>query len=82
MITILYLAKLADLLGRTEEQLVWHKGNSDDLLKLLRERDAVYAEALSANNVYKIALNNAIVHGTVDINAGDTVAFLPPVTGG
>ncbi|WP_037588422.1 MoaD/ThiS family protein [Stenoxybacter acetivorans] len=82
MITIHYLAKLADLVGIAEEQIDWAGGSSDDLVAYLRARDETWNTALSPANLYKIALNNTIIYAAKPIADGDVVALLPPVTGG
>lgn len=82
MVTILYLAKLADLTGCAQETVAFGSGNTDDLVAALRARGEPWQSALGGNNVYKIALNNVILHRPAMLADGDTVALLPPVTGG
>lgn len=82
MITLLYLAKLADLTGCEQEAVTFAHGNTADLIERLRARGEPWYSALSADNVYKVALNNVIIHQPAALSDGDTVALLPPVTGG
>lgn len=81
MINVVYLAKLADLLGLAQEQLDAQPMDTDALLLQLTQRDGPWQEVLT-QNLYKIAVNNRIVHGNTALRDGDTVALLPPVTGG
>lgn len=82
MLTIIYMAKLKELLATDEEQIPWESGKVSDLIALLRQRNSTWEAALSQKNIYKIAINNKIVHGDADIPANAEVAILPPVTGG
>lgn len=48
----------------------------------IRETDGPCAqELLTASNV-RIAVNQRLIEGNVQLASGDEVAFLPPVTGG
>lgn len=82
MLKITYLAKLKEQLGTPGESIVWEGGNVDALVSLLRSRGAPWDEALAPGKVYKLAINNAIVHDNAYIPADAEVALLPPVTGG
>jgi molybdopterin synthase sulfur carrier subunit len=82
MLKITYMAKLKEQLATSEETIVWEGGNADALIALLRSRGAPWDTALSPEKIYKIALNQSIVHNNVFIPADAEVAFLPPVTGG
>lgn len=82
MLTIIYMAKLKELLATNEEQIPWESGKVSDLIALLRQRNSEWESTLSSKNIYKIAINNKIVHGDVDIPDNAEVAILPPVTGG
>lgn len=81
MITVVYLAKLADLVGRTSEAVNTEVTDSNALIALLTQRGEPWCSALT-HNLYKLAINNQIVHGNTPLHDGDTVALLPPVTGG
>ncbi len=82
MIHIQYFGRLQDDLHCKEESIAWASGNSLDLLTQLQMRDSVWAEALAEEKIFKIAINNVFIHQHQSINAGDHIAFLPPVTGG
>ena len=82
MITVIYLARFAEELGLTEEQLELSFQDSEELLAYLRQRGEPWKQTLAQNRVYKIAVNNVIQHSNTPLKDGDSVALLPPVTGG
>lgn len=82
MITVIYLARFAEELGLTEEQLELSFQDSEELLAYLRQRGEPWMQTLAQNKVYKIAVNNVIQHSNTPLKDGDSVALLPPVTGG
>lgn len=83
MLTINYMAKLREELDCSTEQIEWQGGTVDELLSLLRQRGEPWESTLSTANVYKVAINNEIVHdNSAAVTANATVALLPPVTGG
>jgi molybdopterin synthase sulfur carrier subunit len=82
MLKITYLAKLKEQLATSEETIDWAGGHADDLIALLRQRGSPWEEALAPGKIYKLAINQSIVHNNAYIPAQAEVAFLPPVTGG
>ncbi|HLT98502.1 MAG TPA: MoaD/ThiS family protein [Burkholderiaceae bacterium] len=82
MITILYFGSLKLLQPSGSEQLEWAGGTTDDLLVQLRQRGPDWEEALRPGRVFKLAVNQQLLHGAAAVKAGDEVAILPPVTGG
>ena len=48
---------------------------------LIRDRRGTWRSVLTAENV-RIAVNQELVNGDVQVNNGDEIAFFPPVTGG
>lgn len=83
MLTINYMAKLRDELNCASEEIEWRGGTVEDLLTQLRDRGEPWSTTLSPANIYKVAVNNAIIHDLkVDLADNDSVALLPPVTGG
>ncbi len=53
------------------------------LLAWLRARGPRYAEALKAEGVIRVAVNQDYARGPADpVRPGDEVALFPPVTGG
>ena len=82
MIRIRYFGVLQDQLACQEEQLEWTGLNTDELLALLRQRGEPWASALAADKIFKIVLNQEILHAPAPIADGAEVGILPPVTGG
>ncbi len=82
MLKIIYMAKLKEQLSMTEETIEWPGGTCDELIQLLRSRNELWHNTLAPENVYKIAINNSIVHQNAHIPENAEVALLPPVTGG
>jgi len=79
-VKILFFASLREEVGCAELQLdVRHLS---EVLPALQSKlpTSGYA-ALQAENV-RIAVNQTMVEGDLQLKAGDEVAFLPPVTGG
>ncbi|PWD85249.1 MoaD/ThiS family protein [Ignatzschineria cameli] len=82
MITVTYFGNLKDLLQLTEEQISWEGGDTEVLLTQLRDRGALWAEALAPENIFRIVVNEEMTFEPTVLNVGDRVALLPPVTGG
>lgn len=82
MITITYFGNLKQLQPSGSETLDWQQGDTDDLLAQLRQRGPDWAEALKPGRIFKLAINQQLLHGAQPIRDGDAVAILPPVTGG
>lgn len=83
MLKIIYLAKLKEQLEIEEETIEWQGGTASELIALLRSRNEVWHKALAPENIYKLALNQEIVHQqNIFIPQGAEIALLPPVTGG
>ncbi|WP_096087276.1 molybdopterin converting factor subunit 1 [Agaribacterium haliotis] len=81
-ISILYFAKLAELLGRDEEKLELASSLTVAELKaLLGERGEQWQKALNDSGT-RCAVNQEIAQADTAITAGAEVAFFPPVTGG
>jgi molybdopterin converting factor subunit 1 len=80
-VTILYFAGLAELLGTREEPLPWPSGERTgrDLAHALTERHPELAGRLQS---VRFAVNEAFVDESEVVRAGDTVALIPPVSGG
>lgn len=82
MITITYFGSLKLLQPSGCEQLQWQGGSTAELLAHLRERGPEWEEALRPGKVFKLALNQQLLHGDAPLKPGDEIAILPPVTGG
>lgn len=82
MIHIQYFGRLQDDLHCQQESMAWAGGSSLDLLTQLKSRGPEWAAALADHKIFKIAINQRLVHEHQNLVSGDEVAFLPPVTGG
>lgn len=80
-VQILYFAKIRDLIGKPEEQLVLPEGvkRVSDLVDVLCRLHPVLAGRLSS---VRFARNETFVDLSEPLEDGDTVALIPPVAGG
>lgn len=80
-VVVLYFAALRELLGINEETLAIPPGalTVQKLGELLGERHPNLLPYLPS---VRFAVNESFVNGTALIGAGDTVALIPPVSGG
>ena len=62
MIRVLYFGVLKETLGREQETLEWSGGQCSDLLTLLRARGENWAQALAPGKVFRLVVNQQIVH--------------------
>jgi molybdopterin synthase sulfur carrier subunit len=81
---IRYFAWLKHRVGRAEEDIdPPAEVSTVAALKLwLAERHPGFAEALASPGVVRCAVNQEYVPEDAPLQAGDEVAFFPPVTGG
>lgn len=83
MLDIFYFASFREALGQSQEQLPLASYKTVAcLLEDLATRGDAWQVALSANPNLQIAVNQTIADRSTQLNAGDEVAFFPPVTGG
>lgn len=82
MINILYFASFRELFGQAQEQLPAQFSTVGELIAKLAERGEQWQETLVENLQVQIAVNHDIANRETIIQAGDEVAFFPPVTGG
>jgi molybdopterin synthase sulfur carrier subunit len=83
MITVLYFARLREVLGTGAEQIMLPAGVRDlnGLRTHLAARGGVWADELKKQTV-RAAVNQNMARGDSAIADGDEIAFFPPVTGG
>ena len=83
MLKILYFASLRETLGRSTEDLDLPSNVSDvsGLLRLLQARGGVWTTLCGVKNL-RYAVNQEMANLDAPLQAGDEVAFFPPVTGG
>lgn len=82
MITVTYFGNLKDILQLTEEQISWTGGDTEVLLTQLRERGDLWEKTLAPENIFRVVVNEEMTFAPTEINSGDRIALLPPVTGG
>ncbi len=81
-IHVLYFASLREQLGCSEEQLPARYETVSELLSELARRGEVWSTVLLNHETLHIAVNHEIASRETRLQAGDEVAFFPPVTGG
>lgn len=82
-VSVLFFASLRDATGADRVTLNLPGDSNQAVLmqSLRRELGSEAAAALEAENV-RVAVNQTLITGTCNLQDGDEVAFLPPVTGG
>ncbi|MEM8768927.1 MAG: molybdopterin converting factor subunit 1 [Pseudomonadota bacterium] len=82
-VRVLFFASLRDEVGtgELEVSLPASTGLRDFISRLGEHLSSDALDALRAENV-RVAVNQDLISGELQINPGDEVAFLPPVTGG
>ena len=79
-IKVLYFAHLADRTGLREESVeVTDGGTVSDLKALLAQRHTKLQDAL---NACRVAVDEEFAAGDETLSDAQTVAFIPPVSGG
>ena len=77
-IQVIYFAILRELTGLDKETFSIKQGNKPgDVLTSINERHEI---DLGIN--FKIAVNDEFSDWDIELNEGDRVVFIPPVTGG
>ena len=81
---LLYFAWLREKTGCSEEQTdpPANVATVGQLLDWIEGRGGGYAEAFADRTVVRVAVNQEYVNLDHPVQAGDEVAFFPPVTGG
>ncbi|MBI1965769.1 MAG: molybdopterin converting factor subunit 1 [Betaproteobacteria bacterium] len=84
MVTVLYFARLREVLGKSSESIALPASVRDleGLRALLIARGGAWEQELAPGRPVRAAVNQAMAVGDVQIADGDEVAFFPPVTGG
>ena len=81
-ITVRYFASIREAMGTGSEELDTSATTVGALREELMARSAAAAQALAQGKAVRMALNQAMCNGDAALQAGDEVAFFPPVTGG
>ena len=81
---LLYFAWVRQKIGRSEETVDVPASvrTAGDLAAWLASRGEGYAEALADLKRVRVAINQEHSNFSTSVDAGDEVAFFPPVTGG
>jgi molybdopterin synthase sulfur carrier subunit len=83
-VRILYFAWLRERAGRGEEDVALPPDirTVGGLMDWLGQRNPALAEAFGMRRVVRAAVNQSFASAETPVEAGDEVAFFPPVTGG
>ena len=83
-VKLLYFAALREQLGTAGEELELPAGvgTAAALRSHLRARGGAWQLALADGRLIRMAVNQDMAQPSAAIQAGDEVAFFPPVTGG
>lgn len=84
VVTILYFARLREVLDKTDEELVIPDGvqSIGDLTAFLRGRGGAWATELGVGKAVRVAVNQDMADADTPVTGGEEIAFFPPVTGG
>jgi len=80
-IVVLYFAALKELVGTGEEQLSLPEG-CRTVSAALEHLEGLHPELRAHRSSVRLALNESFVSGDPTLSAGDTLALIPPVSGG
>jgi len=81
VINVLFFAQVRELVGTDQLSLNANYPNVESLRKALAEQGDRWGLALESGKLLA-AVNQTLVSMQHPLNAGDEVAFFPPVTGG
>ncbi|MBA6222694.1 molybdopterin synthase sulfur carrier subunit [Colwellia sp. MB02u-18] len=82
MIKVLFFARLREQLSTDSLQILASENMTTELIRQqLANTDDLWAKVMSADSLL-VAVNQQITDWSHSVNAGDEVAFFPPVTGG
>ena len=83
-IKVLYFARIKEAINYSTEDIDLPVDVSTVLAlkNYLSLRGDIWANLFNGKQVVRAAINHTLVNDLATINAGDEVAFFPPVTGG
>ena len=83
-VRIVYFARLREVLGKAEEELVIPDGVSTvgELAAYLRARSDDWAAELGVGKAVRVAVDLDMADVGTAVVGGQEIAFFPPVTGG
>jgi molybdopterin converting factor subunit 1 len=76
-VKVLYFALARDLTGKTEETIKFNGKTTEDLRKLLKNK---YPQMEKLLDISRFAVNGEYYEG--ELKEGNTIAVIPPVSGG
>lgn len=79
MITVRYFARLKEIAGKEEEQLSLSHSTVQELITWAIQTYDGFASEMKSSLV---AVNEEYASPDTPLNAGDVIAFIPPVSGG
>jgi len=84
VVKIMYFARLREVLGKAEEELVIPDGVSTvgELAAYLRARGDDWAAELGVGKAVRVAVDLDMADVDTPVSGGQEIAFFPPVTGG
>jgi sulfur-carrier protein len=84
VVKILYFARLREVLGKAEEELVIPDGVATigELAEFLRGRGDNWAKELGVGKAVRVAVDLDMANAETPVHGGQEIAFFPPVTGG
>ncbi|KGQ57341.1 Sulfur carrier protein moaD [Gallibacterium anatis] len=81
MIKVVFFAQTRELIGKSAIEVEAKYADAEALRQALSEKGERWALALNSGRIL-VAVNQSIVPLSTPLQAGDEVAFFPPVTGG
>lgn len=81
-VTVRYFASIREAMGTGSETLDTQASTVGALRQSLMQRSPQAAAALALEQPVRMALNQTMCAADTPLQAGDEVAFFPPVTGG
>ena len=83
-VKVLYFASLRERVGKGSEEIELPAGVSTlgTLRTHLIARGGAWQTSLAETRLVRMAVNQDMAPSSAAINAGDEIAFFPPVTGG
>ena len=83
-IKVLYFARLKEAVNYSSEEIDLPEAikTITALKNYLSQRGEIWANLFDGKQVVRAAINHALVDDLATFQAGDEVAFFPPVTGG
>ena len=91
IVEVLYFAEFKDMTGKEKEKFELSKNNLRELIDILLDKYPIKTliwdeQTKKVHNLISVIINNQAIHEKdpklIDLNDGDTVAFLMPVSGG